>query len=73
MDPGLESAVEPGEIVDALKAYGVTEAEIAGVTHCSERVVHSRREGTVNKEDDARLADLRDLVVLLSDSFTELG
>lgn len=69
----LERAVEAGEIVDALKAYGVTQGDIALTVHVSDRAVRAWRSGDIRPERYDRLAELRDLVLLLSDSLTERG
>lgn len=69
----LDKAVEASEIVDALKPYGITQAEVAAVTQVSDRAVRGWRESTIKTENYDRLAELRDLVVLLSDSLTERG
>lgn len=68
-----EKAIEAGEIVDALKHYGVTQAEVASVTHVSDRAVRGWRQSTARPENVDRLAEMRDLVVLLSDSLTPRG
>jgi hypothetical protein len=69
----LDQAIEASEIVDALRPYGVTQAEVAAVTHVSDRAVRGWRESTIKTENYDRLAELRDLVLLLSDSLTERG
>lgn len=69
----LDQAVEASEIVDALKGFGVTQAEVAAVAHVSDRAVRGWRESTIRTENYDRLAELRDLVVLLSDSLTPRG
>ena len=69
----LERAVEAGEIVDALKLYGVTQGDIALTVHVSDRAVRAWRSGDIRPDRYDRLAELRDLVLLLSDSLTERG
>lgn len=69
----LERAVEANEIVHALRAYGVTQAEVGSVTGVSDRAVRAWAHSTVRPERYDRLAELRDLVVLLSDSLSERG
>lgn len=69
----LDQAVEATEIVDALKRFGITQAEVAAVAHVSARAVRGWRESTIRTENYDRLAELRDLVLLLSDSLTPRG
>jgi len=69
----LDRAIEASEIVDALRPYGVTQAEVAAVTHVSDRAVRGWREANIRTENYDRLAELRDLVLLLSDSLTPRG
>lgn len=73
MAPTLDKAVEASEIVDALKPFGVTQSEVASVTHVSDRAVRGWRESSIRTENYDRLAELRDLVVLLSDSLSRRG
>jgi hypothetical protein len=70
---GLDRAVEPSEIVGALKAYGVTQADVAATIGVSDRVVRGWRESTIRPERYDRLAELRDLVLLLVESLTPRG
>jgi hypothetical protein len=69
----LDSAVEAPEIVRALKPYGVTQDQIASVVHVSPRAVRAWSTGTPRPEHYDLLAELRDLVSLLSDSLTPRG
>lgn len=69
----LERAVEASEIVDALKSFGVTQVDVASVTHVSDRAVRGWRNGDIRPDRYDRLAQLRDLVLLLSDSLTPRG
>ncbi len=73
MAPTLDRAVEASEIVDALKPFGVTQVDIAAVTHVSDRAVRGWRSGDIHPDRYDRLAQLRDLVILLSDSLTPRG
>lgn len=66
----LDKAVEANEIVDALKPFGITQAEVAAVTRVSDRTVRGWRASNIHIENYDRLAELRDLVLLLSDSLT---
>ena len=69
----LDRAVEAGEIIDALKPFGVTQVDIAAVTHVSDRAVRGWRSGDIHPDRYDRLAQLRDLVPLPSDSLTARG
>jgi hypothetical protein len=69
----LERAVEASEIVDALKPFGVSQVDIASVTRVSARAVRAWRTGDIRPDRYDRLAQLRDLVLLLSDSLTARG
>jgi len=73
MPETLDKAVEASEIVDGLRPFGVTQAEVASVTHVSDRAVRGWRESNIRTENYDRLAELRDLVLLLSDSLTPRG
>lgn len=64
----LDRAVEASEIVDALKPFGVTQVDVAAVIQVSDRAVRGWRTGDIRPERYDRLAQLRDLVLLLSDS-----
>jgi len=66
----LERAVEASEIVDALKSFGVTQVDVAAVAQVSDRAVRGWRTGDIRPDRYDRLAQLRDLVLLLSDSLT---
>jgi hypothetical protein len=69
----LDRAVEASEIVDALKSFGVTQVDVATVTQVSDRAVRGWRTGDIRPDRYDRLAQLRDLVLLLSDSLTPRG
>jgi hypothetical protein len=69
----LDRAVEATEIVDALKPFGVTQVDVAAVTQVSDRAVRGWRTGDIRPDRYDRLAQLRDLVLLLSDSLTTRG
>jgi hypothetical protein len=69
----LERAVEASEIVDALRPFGVTQLDVAAVTHASDRAVRAWRKGDIHPDRYDRLAQLRDLVLLLSESLTPRG
>jgi hypothetical protein len=69
----LERAVEATEIVDALKLFGVSQGDVANVTHVTDRAVRAWRSGDIRPDRYDLLAQLRDLVLLLSDSLTPRG
>ncbi|MEX2627744.1 MAG: hypothetical protein WD225_12730 [Ilumatobacteraceae bacterium] len=69
----LDRAVEASEIVEALKSFGVTQVDVAAVTNVSDRAVRGWRASDIRPERYDRLAQLRDLVLLLSDSLTPRG
>jgi hypothetical protein len=69
----LDRAVEASEIVDALKPFGVTQGDVAAVTQVSDRAVRGWKTSDIRPDRYDRLAQLRDLVILLSDSLTPRG
>lgn len=69
----LDRAVEATEIVEALKPFGVTQVDVAAVTQVSDRAVRGWRTGDIRSDRYDRLAQLRDVVLLLSDSLTPRG
>lgn len=69
----LDRAVEASEIVEALKPFGVTQADVAAVTHVSDRAVRGWRTSNIRPERYDLLAELRDMALLLSDSLTPRG
>lgn len=69
----LDRAVEASEIVEALKPFGVSQGDVAAVTHVSDRAVRGWRTGDIRPDRYDRLAGLRDLALLLSDSLTPRG
>ncbi len=69
----LERAVEATEIVDALKSFGVTQVDVAAIAQVSDRAVRRWRTGDIRPDRYDRLAQLRDVVLLLSDSLTPRG
>lgn len=69
----LDRATGAAEIVDALKSFGVTQLDIAAATQASDRAVRGWRTGAIRPARYDRLAQLRDLVLLLSDSLTARG
>ena len=69
----LERAVEAGEIVRALRHYGVSQAEVGTVAGVSDRAVRNWANSGIRPERYDRLSELRDLVLLLSGSLTPRG
>lgn len=69
----LERAVEAPEIVRALRSHGMTQAEVGAVAGVSDRAVRGWTHSAVHPEHYDRLAEMRDLVVLLSDSLSPRG
>lgn len=69
----LDRAVEAREIVDALKPFGVTQLDVAAVIQVSDRAVRGWRTSDIRPDRYDRLAQLRDLALLLSDSLTPRG
>lgn len=69
----LDRAVEPDEIVDALRSFGVTQRDVAAATNVSDRAVRAWRTGGIHAESYDRLQDLREIVLMLSDSLTPRG
>lgn len=73
MPTTLDRAVEPDEIVDALRPFGVTQRDVAAATNVSDRAVRGWRTGGIHAEPYDRLQDLRGIVLILSDSLTPRG
>jgi len=73
MNVALSRAIEASEIVQALRPYGVTQAEIGSVTGVSDRAVRGWTTSTIRPDRYDRLDELRHLVLLLSDSLTPRG
>lgn len=69
----LERAVEAPEIVRALKPYGVTQSDIAAATGVTDRAVRGWQSSAIRPERYDRLSELRDIVVVLSESLTPRG
>jgi len=69
----LERAVEAPEIVRALRHYGITQGEVGTVTGVSDRAVRGWQRSAIRPERYDRLAELRDIVALLSDSLSPAG
>lgn len=69
----LDRAVEAIDIVTGLKAYGLTQADIARALGVSDRAVRGWRQHGITNHRYEALTDLRDVVVLLDDSLTPRG
>jgi len=69
----LERAVEPHEIVVALRPFGVSQRDVAAATQVSDRAVRAWRTGGIHDDSYDRLQDLRDIVLVLADSLTARG
>lgn len=69
----LGRAVEASDIVVALKPFGVTQVDVAAVIGVSDRAVRGWKTSDIRPDRYDRLAQLRDLVLLLSDSLTPRG
>jgi len=73
MTPSLDRAVEASEIVAAVRSFGVTQVDIAAIAGVSDRAVRAWRTSDIRPERYDRLAELRNLALLLSDSLTPRG
>lgn len=73
MSDTLDRAVEASEIVHALRRYGVSQADVGTVTGVTDRAVRAWATSTIRPDRYDRLADLRDIALLLSDSLTPRG
>jgi transcriptional regulator with XRE-family HTH domain len=69
----LERAVEAPEIVRALKGYGLTQRDVGTVVGVSERAIRGWRQAGIKQDRYDRLAELREIAMLLSDSLTPRG
>lgn len=73
MSDTLERAVEAPEIVHALRRYGVSQADVGSVTGVSDRAVRGWTSSRIRSDRYDRLADLRDIALVLSDSLSPRG
>jgi len=74
MVTSIDRAIAPQEIVSALRGFGLTQADIAVATRVSDRAVRSwKANGQISRESEARLHELRQVVLLLQDSLTPRG
>jgi transcriptional regulator with XRE-family HTH domain len=69
----LRKAVRPIEITAALELFGLNRPDIAAVVQVSAETVSEWEADRIRTDQYERLTDLRDLVVLLTDSLTARG
>lgn len=69
----LDRAVEPDEIVEALRPFGVSQRDVAAATSVSDRAVRAWRTGGIHADSYDRLQNLREVVLILADSLTPRG
>jgi hypothetical protein len=73
MSASLERAVEAPEIVHALRGFGVSQGDVGAVTGVSDRAVRGWSSSRIRPDRYDRLADLRDIALILSDSLSPRG
>ena len=69
----LERAVEAPEIVHALRSYGISQGDVGAVTGVSDRAVRGWGSSQIRPDRYDRLADLRDVALILSGSLSPRG
>jgi hypothetical protein len=71
----LERAVEAGDMVEAFKSFGVTQADVAKVTDTDPKTVYSWRVTNARPRNATyeRLDGLREVVRTLADGLTPRG
>jgi hypothetical protein len=70
----LDRAVEAGDVVLRLRDYGLTQASIAKATGATVRSVRNWQEtSAIRPQNDERLRDLREIVLLLREALTPRG
>src|ERR1700730_10091018 len=70
----LDRQVEAGEVVMRLRAYGLHQASIAKATGTTVRSVRNWQEtSAIRPQNDERLRDLREIVLLLKETLTPRG
>src|SRR3984957_21288050 len=70
----LDRAVEAGEVVLRLHNYGFTQASIAKATGATVRSVRNWQEtSAIRPQNDERLRELREIVLLLRETLTPRG
>jgi hypothetical protein len=70
----LDRAVEAGDVVLRLRDYGLTQASIAKATGTTVRSVRNWQEtSAIRPQNDERLRELREIVLLLRETLTPRG
>ena len=70
----LDRAVEAGDVVLRLRDYGLTQASIAKATGATVRSVRNWQEtSAIRPQNDERLRELREIVLLLRETLTPRG
>lgn len=70
----LDRAVEAGDVVLRLRDYGLTQASIARATGATVRSVRNWQEtSAIRPQNDERLRELREIVLLLRETLTPRG
>jgi hypothetical protein len=70
----LERAVEAGDVVHALRQFGLTQAAIGLATGASPRSVRNwQRTSAIRPQAEDRLRDLREIALLLQETLTRRG
>lgn len=70
----LDRAVEAGNVVLRLRDYGLTQASIAKATGATVRSVRNWQEtSAIRPQNDERLRELREIVLLLRETLTPRG
>ena len=70
----IDRVIEPQEIVSALRTFGLSQGDIAVATAVSDRTVRGwKAHGHISRGSEARLYELRQVVLLLADSLTPRG
>jgi transcriptional regulator with XRE-family HTH domain len=70
----LERAVEADEIVEALRTYGFTQADVATAVGVTDRAVRNwSRETSLRRRNEERLQALRQIALLLNHSLSKRG
>ena len=69
----LDQALEPSDIVEGLRARGVTQADVARALSITDRAVGGWQQHSATPRHYEVLTDLRHIVLLLADSLTPRG
>jgi hypothetical protein len=74
MVTSIDRAVEPQEIIGVLRAFGLSQGDIAVAASVSDRTVRAwKANGHIGRDSEVRLHELRQVVLLLQDSLTPRG